>query len=259
MMGLSCQDKTLLMTSSNAPTQWSTPIDAPLSPSFPYSYRSVEVLTLVYRTDPTAIRKSLPEPLVPVGDHVLVHIYNMPDTDFLGPYNECNVMVGAELPGRAVGGFSPYFLINSDGGLALGREIHGQPKKWGEPKIEYRGDLIVGTAERNGITCLTGTMAYKQQRGSLEDLKAATFDFALNINYKVIPHIDGRPAVRQITGRRLMDVKIHECWRGPCTVELRPNAQFPVYRLPVLGECEGYYWKADFTLVAGEILHDYLA
>jgi acetoacetate decarboxylase len=244
----------------SSPTDcWSTPADSPLCPSFPYTYRSVEVLTLVYRTDPEAIRRVLPAPLVPVGDRVLIHIYNMPDTEWLGPYNECNVMVGAELPGKAVGGFSPYFLINSDGGLALGREIHGQPKKFGQPLIEYRGDLIVGTAERNGILCCTGTMAYKQQRGSLEDLKKQTFDFALNINHKVIQHIDGRPAVRQITGRRLTDVKIHECWRGPCTVELRPNAQFPLHRLPVLEECDGYYWKADFTLIAGEVLHDYLA
>jgi acetoacetate decarboxylase len=233
-------------------------VDSPLCPSFPYTYRSVEVLTLVYRTDLEAVRRVLPPPLVPAGDRVLIHIYNMPDTEWLGSYNECNVMVGAELPGKAIGGFSPYFLINSDGGLALGREIHGQPKKWGQPLIEYRGDLIVGTAERNGILCCTGTMAYKQRRGSLEDLKTETFDFALNINYKVIPHIDGRTAVRQITGRRLTDVKIHECWRGPCTVELRPNAQFPLHRLPVREELDGYYWKADFTLVAGEVLYDHL-
>ncbi len=233
-------------------------MDSPLCPSFPYTYRSVEVLTLVYRTDLEAVRRVLPPPLVPAGDRVLIHIYNMPDTEWLGSYNECNVMVGAELPGKAIGGFSPYFLINSDGGLALGREIHGQPKKWGQPLIEYRGDLIVGTAERNGILCCTGTMAYKQRRGSLEDLKTETFDFALNINYKVIPHIDGRTAVRQITGRRLTDVKIHECWRGPCTVELRPNAQFPLHRLPVREELDGYYWKADFTLVAGEVLYDHL-
>lgn len=36
------------------------------------------------------------------------------------------------------------------------------------------------------------------------------------------------------------------------------NAQFPLHRLPVLEECDGYYWKADFTLVAGEVLHDCL-
>ena len=44
---------------------------------------------------------------------------------------------------------------------------------------------------------------------------------------------------------------MHECWIGPCTVELRPNAQAPVWRLPVLEPLEGFFWRANFTLVAG--------
>ena len=240
------------------PVHWSTPTEAPLVTPFLFTFRDVEVLTLVYRTTPEAVQRMLPDPLQAISDQVLVHIYNMGDVDWLGRYGECNVMLGAELPGKAVGGFSPFLFLNSDGGLTQGREVHGQPKKWGNPRIEYRSDLIVGILERNGIECCTGTMAYKQHRGAIEDLKRSAFDFSLNLNYKVLQHINGECAVRQITSRRLADVKIHECWRGPCTVELRPNAQAPLHRLPVVEELEGYYWKAEFTLVPGEILHDYL-
>ncbi|MBV9245462.1 MAG: acetoacetate decarboxylase family protein, partial [Methylobacteriaceae bacterium] len=49
------------------------------------------------------------------------------------------------------------------------------------------------------------------------------------------------------------------CWSGPCSVELRPNVQAPVFRLPVRDMLDGFYWRADFTLVAGSIIHDYLA
>jgi acetoacetate decarboxylase len=84
------------------------------------------------------------------------------------------------------------------------------------------------------------------------------FDFGTNLNLKAINHIDGRPAIRQITSRQLTDVRIHECWSGPATVELRPNAQAPVFRLPVLEPLEAFFWRADFTLVPGEIVHDYL-
>jgi hypothetical protein len=70
--------------------------------------------------------------------------------------------------------------------------------------------------------------------------------------------LSGRPAIRQLTSRRLADVVIHECWSGPCTVELRANAQAPVFRLPVLEPLEGFFWRADFTLVSGEIVYDYL-
>ncbi len=237
---------------------WSTPIECPLVAPFPFTFRAVEVLTLVYRTHPEAVHRLLPAPLEPISDQVLIHIYNMGDVEWLGRYGECNVMVGAELPGKASGGFSPFLFLNSDGGLAQGREVHGQPKKWGNPRIEYRSDLIVGVLERNGIDCCTGTMAYKQRRGSLDELKLSAFDFSLNLNYKVIQHITGETAVRQITSRQLADVHVHECWRGPCTVELRPNAQAALHRLPVVEELDGYYWKADFTLVPGKILHDYL-
>ena len=128
--------------------------------------------------------------------------------------------------------------------------MHGQPKKLGEPKLEYRGDLVVGTVSRNGIDILTGTMAYKQRRDTLESLKRH-FDFAENINLKAVDHIDGRPAIRQLTARRLAEVVVHECWSGPCTVELRPNAQAPVHRLPVVDMLDGFHWRADFTLRSG--------
>ena len=85
------------------------------------------------------------------------------------------------------------------------------------------------------------------------------FDFAQNINLKAIDQIDGTPALRQLTARRLGSLTVHECWSGPCTVELRPNVQAPLYRLPVVEMLEGFWWRADFTLVPGRILHDYLA
>ena len=111
--------------------------------------------------------------------------------------------------------------------------------------------------ERNGIDVITGTLPYKQKPAAADELKPH-FDFATNLNLKAVDHIDGRPAIRQLTSRRLADVTVFEAWRGPCTVELRPNAQLPVFRLPVIEPLEGFFWRGEFTLVAGEIIHDYL-
>ena len=135
--------------------------------------------------------------------------------------------------------------------------MHGQPKKLARVTLEARDDLIVGCVERNGIDLLTATLPYKQRRSDLESL-IARFDFRHNFNLKIVRHIDGAPAIWQLTGRRLTEVNILECWTGDCTVELRPNAQAPVWRLPVLEPLEGYLWKTEFTLVGGEQLHDYL-
>lgn len=236
---------------------FSTPWDAPMIPPFPFRFRNAEILTLYWRTDPEAMAFLLPPPLEPVGDVACVHIYKMNDTDWIGPYGEANVMFGARLPDKGEGGYSPYLALSSDIGVAHGREVHGQPKKLAQPSIEFRGDLIVGLVERNGIDVITGTLPYKQRRAAPSDLKPH-FDFATNLNLKAVDHIDGRPAIRQLTSRRLADVTVHEAWRGPCTVELRPNAQLPVFRLPVIEPLEGFFWRADFTLVAGEIIQDYL-
>lgn len=66
--------------------------------------------------------------------------------------------------------------------------------------------------------------------------------FATNVNVKIIRHVHGTPAIKQITARTLDGVIVHEVWTGPATLELRPNAQAPVYRLPVLDVVNGFYW-----------------
>jgi acetoacetate decarboxylase len=236
---------------------FSTPWDAPLVPEFPFTYRNVEVMTLVYRSTPGAISALLPPPLQKTSDLVLIHIYNMKDVEWLGCYGECNVMIGAQFGGNVNGGYSPYLFLNSDAGLAQGREVHGQPKKFANPSIALRRDLLVGVVERNGIDIITGTMGYKCHRGELGDLRKE-IDFVLNLNYKVVPEINGTTAIRQITSRKLTEVKVHECWTGPCTVDLKPNALAPVYKLPVVEVLNGYYWRADFTLVEGTVVHNFL-
>jgi acetoacetate decarboxylase len=240
---------------------FSMPWDAPLVPPFPLRFRDVSILTLCWRTTEEAIARLLPPPLEAVGDVVLAHVYRMPDTDFVGEANECNVMVGARFrSGDQIveGGYSVGLYLDSDVGVAHGREVHGQPKKLASLKLETRSDLIVAEVERNGITILTGAVPYKQKAAAPEEMRRY-FDFRNNINYKVIPHIDGSSAVRQLTARKLAELEITECWVSPCTVELRPNPQAPVWRLPVVEPLEGFFWRASFTLVAGTVLHDYLA
>jgi acetoacetate decarboxylase len=127
---------------------FSTPWDAPMVPPFPFTFRDVEVLTLVWRTTPAAVTRLLPPPLEPTSDVVLAHIYRMNDVEWLGAYGEANVSIGCHLPGTDIAGsYSPYLFLGSDVGVVHGREVHGQPKKFGTPKLEVRGDLVVGSVE----------------------------------------------------------------------------------------------------------------
>jgi acetoacetate decarboxylase len=82
-------------------------------------------------------------------------------------------------------------------------------------------------------------------------------DFVTNLNLKIIPQIDGRPGLRQITARDLADITLSGCWSGPGTARIEENAQAPLYRLPVLRHLEGFYWCGEFSLVGGVVLHEY--
>jgi acetoacetate decarboxylase len=256
---MSQESPTTNHTNPEVARTFETPFDSPLVPRFPIEMRNTEILTVFYRTDPARARALIPAPLETVGDLVIIHIYHMNDSDWFGQYYESAVQIPVRLPGSdIVGAYSPYLYLQSDGAVATGREIYGQPKKGGEPSLEVRGDLFVGTVSRNGIDVITVTMAYKQQRAQLADM-ARLADFRTNINLKVVPGVDGTDAIRQLTARTLANVTVHECWRGEATVELRPNAQAPVYKLPVLEVVQGFYWRTDFTLPFGRVIHDYLA
>jgi acetoacetate decarboxylase len=232
-----------------------TPFGAPLVPRFPLRMRNTEILTVVYRSNPAAVDRMVPAVLDRLGDIVLVHLYRMHDADWFGAYGESAIQIPVRhTASGTVGAYSPLLFVENDGAVAAGREIYGQPKKSGQIELGPEGDLLVGRLSRNGIDVLTATTPYKQQSGDADDLERHA-SFRTNLNLKVIPAVDGSGAdVREITARTLADVIVHEVWKGPGTLELRPNAQAPIHLLPVVDVLEAFYWRADFTLVYGEVL-----
>jgi acetoacetate decarboxylase len=238
-----------------------TPVDSPLTGLPPSRFRDGEVVTFQYATDAAAIRALLPAPLEPVNDTVQVQVARWGDVPGMGrDVHECNVMVAARYHGAhgtVQGAYSPYFWVESDRAMAGGREFHGQPKRIAEVTLEVVGDLHVGRVRHNGIDIFTGTMQYKPAPSHADRLRSRV-DPVTNINFKVINHIDGRPAIRQLTARDLTGLAVRECYEGPCTAEIRPSATAPLYRLPALTFLEGFYWRCDFSLTGGRILHDYL-
>lgn len=236
-----------------------TPFGSPLVPRLPLRMRNTEILTVVYRSDASAIARFLPSSLEATRDLVLVHLYRMHDADWLGAYGESAVQIPVRhLATGTEGAYSPLLFVESDGAVAAGREIYGQPKKGGRIELGPDGDLLVGRVWRNSIDVITATTPYKQRQGTADDLERHAA-FATNINLKVVPSVDGSGAsVRELTARSFDDVVVHEVWRGPGTLELRPNAQAPVHLLPVADVLEAFHWRVDFTLVYGRILETIL-
>jgi len=232
-----------------------TPFGAPLVPRLPLRMRNTEILTVVYATDRNALERMVPDPLRVTADLVLVHVYRMHDADWFGAYGESAIQIPVFHDASGTeGAYSPLLFVESDGAVAAGREIYGQPKKVAAIELAAEGDLLVGRVRRNSIDVVTATMPYKQVAASADDLERHA-GFRTNINLKALPSVDGSgAAVRELTARTFADVLVHEAWRGPGTVELRPNAQAPVHLLPVNDVVEAFHWRADLTLVYGSVL-----
>jgi acetoacetate decarboxylase len=240
---------------------WSTPKLAPLYPEFPIQYRNVQILTSVYETTPEAIALHIGPPLTSLNNYVMIHNYFMPEVEGMGVVEETNVMVGVSVKDQKgqefIGGFSTNLLISSDIGLAQGREIHGQPKKLGNTKILVDKGQIEARVYRNTELLSYVTASYKTEESSIDALKSY-FPFAQNINHKVIRNIDGTQGINQITARTLSNVEIKGMWSGDVTVELHPNKEAPFHLLPVVKNVKSFYWEADFALVPGVIVRDFL-
>jgi acetoacetate decarboxylase len=126
----------------------------------------------------------------------------------------------------------------------------------GEVSLAARGDLLVGTVSRNGIEIATATTVYKQQRVDDDPLEELVPGSGTNVNLRVIPEEPGSFR-RELIARQFVDVTAHESWTGPATLELRPNAQAPVYLLPVREVVLGLHRKLDLTLAPGRVVHRY--
>jgi acetoacetate decarboxylase len=240
----------------------SMPVASPAYPKGPYRFVNREYFIVAYESCPDAIRAALPEPLEPDGSNtVLYEFIRMPDSSGFGDYTESGIVIPARYNGEPVN-FTAQMYLDCEPPISGGREIWGFPKKFGHPKLEVVHDTLTGTLHYAGQQVALGTMAYKH-----EDL-AGTSDAAreafvqrmqrTQVNLKLIPHVDGTPAIAQLVAYNLEDIVLKGAWQGAARLHLVPHVNAPVADLPVRKVQHGLHYKADLTLPYGRVLHDYL-
>jgi acetoacetate decarboxylase len=244
----------------------SMPAASPSYPRGPYRFLHREYLIITYECDPAAIRAALPEPLEPNGSNtVLYEFIRMPDSAGFGDYTESGIVIPARLAGEPIN-FTAQMYLDDEPPIAGGREIWGFPKKHAKPLLEVRADTLTGTLEYAGVQVAVGTMGYKHQHllYDVEGRKACSSDSIVQkmgktqVNLKLIPHVDGTPAIAQLVGYNLEDIQVQGAWSGPARLHLVPHVNAPVADLPVKRVLGGLHFIADLTLPYGRVLHDYL-
>ena len=242
------------------------PLASPSYPHGPYRFIDREYMIITYQSDPEAIRAALPEPLEPDGSNtVLYEFIRMPDSAGFGDYTESGVVIPAIYRGEHLN-FTALMYLDDEPPIAGGREIWGFPKKNGNPKLGIAHDTLTGTLEYAGIQVAVGTMSYKHQH-LLYDVagrKSCSSDSLIEkmsktqVNLKIIPGVDGNPAIAQLVAYNLTDIQVKGGWSGPARLHLVPHINAPVADLPVRKVLGGLHFIADLTLPYGRVLHDYL-
>ncbi|HEV3239187.1 MAG TPA: acetoacetate decarboxylase [Casimicrobiaceae bacterium] len=245
----------------------SMPLASPSYPRGPYRFIDREYLTIIYESDPDAIRAALPEPLEPDGSNtVLYEFIRMPDSAGFGDYTESGVVIPARFRAEPVN-FTAQMYLDDEPPIAGGREIWGFPKKRGAPKLEIVHDTLTGTLGYAGVLVAVGTMGYKHQHllYDVADRKAWSPDAIVDklsktqVNLKLIPGVDGELALAQLVAYNLTDIQVKGAWSGPARLHLVPHVNAPVADLPVKQVVGGLHCIADLTLPYGRVLFDYRA
>jgi len=235
------------------------PAASPSYPFGPFRFINREYFIIIYESDPDAIRHAVPAPLEPAPENLVYYEWiRMPDSSGFGDYTESGVVIPCTWKGEPCN-FTAQMYLDDDPPIVAGREIWGFPKKYAHPKLEIASDTLTGTLKYSGQTVAMGTMAYKHEVFARDPRKTVAALSKLQVNLKLIPDVDGKPAIAQLVAYNLTEIKVKGSWSGAARLHLIPHVNAPVADLPVRKIVTGRHFIADLTLPYGRVLHDYLA
>lgn len=223
----------------------------------PHRFVNREFFLITYETDPNIIRAALPEPLEPDGSNTVIYEWiKMPDAHGLGSYQESGLVIPCKYRDELCN-FSTQMYLDNVPAIMAGREILGFPKKFGHPNLFIaETETITGILKYNGITVAIGTMPYKY-----EPFETSLVEKGLKrrpVNLKIIPDVDCKPKIAQLTTYDLADVKVKEAWCGDARLHLVPHVNAPVADFPVQKIVGAKYFIVDLSIANGRVLHDYI-
>jgi hypothetical protein len=108
---------------------YAMPLTSPAYPKPPFRFVNREFVIVTYRTDPAALARVIPAPLLPADPLVKYEFIKMPDSSGLGSYTESGQVIPVTYQGKP-GGFTHAMYLDSEAGIASGRELLGFPNAW---------------------------------------------------------------------------------------------------------------------------------
>ncbi len=236
----------------------SMPAASPSYPFGPYRFIDREYFVILYESDRDALRAAVPEPLEPAAENLVAYEWiKMPDASGFGDYCESGVVIPVSYQGKHYSYVAQMYLDDQPP-IAGGREIWGFPKKYAQPVLQVQSDTLTGTLHYGGQPVAFGTMTYKHESLARNPEKTLASLTTPQITCKLMPGVDGKPAIAQLITFSLEEVTVKGSWVGPARLHLIPHANAPVADLPIKRMIGGRHFIADLTLPYGRVLYDYL-
>lgn len=232
------------------------PRTSPSYPCGPYRYTNREHMVITYRTDPAALKRLIPEPLLADEPVVRCEFMRMESSTGFGHYSGAAQHIPVRF-GEQRGSYTHMMFLDAHAPIAGGRELWGFPQKLAAPALCVARDTLIGTLDYGPKRVATATMGYKHAEMATDLAKAPLEEPGFLL--KIIPHVDGTPRICELVRYFRRDLVLKGAWRGPAALEVKPHALAPLGDLPVLEVLAGAHFVADFTLSLGEVVHDYLA
>ena len=209
-----------------------------------------------YQTREDALRKLIPDILYPNPENIVYVQFVHTKSTGLGDYDKLDVLVPVQDKNGKEYMFGIMSFLNSSAPITAGREIYGQPQKFGQPSFRVERDTVVGELDYCGVRVATGTLSYKSKRMDIEEAKR--FLSIPHLDLKLIPNVSGSPEIAQLVEIQHENVHVQSAYESSARMELFAHANAPMSDLPVVKMLNGFNIVGDLELPAGKVVHDFL-
>lgn len=231
------------------------PVDEPLYPQPPVYYRDMESITVGYETDEEAALAILPraegfELTLPAT--VRVVIARMPFTTY-GSYEEAYQFLDCTWNGEPCI-YPVRIIVNQETALTAGRELWGNPKKFGHVDWSSESEVMQGAVERPRGSRLC-TVLFKPER----PVELEPYDMR-PMGLRVIPSPESdTPSLADLV-LNTCKVTPLQAWSGTGSVSYDVESAIdPWHTLPVREVTDALYMRSDMDVVPrAEIVKKYV-
>lgn len=243
------------MRADEVAAAFTTPLTAPPYRPGRHWFTNREYLNVVYRTDPDALRRVVPEPLELDDSLVRFEVMHMGDVDAFGPYTECGQAIPVRF-GQERGEYLHAMYLDHFAAAVSGREHSAYPKSFGSPRLSVENGALIGSLDLGSLRVAAATMAYKATPRSTGQARDWITQPSFMVN--IVPGYDARLRACDLVRTQITEVTVHEAWSGPGRLQLFEHVRAPLADLPVREVVDVSHVITDLALEPIRPVHDYL-